>query len=417
MTRIPVAYIRRSTADAGNPGDVSREVQEQAIRDLAAKDGHNGDVRLYVDWARSADEEKEARRTAFTAMLTAVERGEVSIIYSYALDRLYRSMRTFVRLTDAAKAHDVRIVTQREGVLGGDRSPMALAFAQITAVFSELELNTAKARSQAVAARRVSRGDHFGKPPYGSQTVREADGRVALVPDPEQPIEPLLAAVREAGSVLGACKLIEARGIPAPYGGKAWSTASLTLILQREAPELVNRIGPSGRRQPSRALLGQLVKCHCGQTMTPDSRGGLYCYKGTRGGVKAHGPYHVSERALLPWIVAEAGRLQVPVDVAEVGDQSAERAALEAEREQLGDKLLARLWSSDKIAARAAAIDAELDALDDAQTLQEVPQAIDWAWQPAALGEALRAMWRHVQLNRDMRPVAAEWRKPEWRRA
>ena len=43
-----------------------------------------------------------------------------------SLDRLYRSMRTFLRLTDAARKHGVRIVTLREGVLGGDESPMAV---------------------------------------------------------------------------------------------------------------------------------------------------------------------------------------------------------------------------------------------------------------------------------------------------
>jgi hypothetical protein len=75
--RHPVAYIRRTTADAGNPGDVSREVQESAIRSLAHKDGFNGSVRYFVDWTRSADEEKTARCTAYAELLREIEAGRV----------------------------------------------------------------------------------------------------------------------------------------------------------------------------------------------------------------------------------------------------------------------------------------------------------------------------------------------------
>ncbi len=78
MDRSPAAYIRRSFADSESPGDISRDVQESAIREMAHRDGYNGDVVWYVDWARSADEEKEAKRTAFRAMLAAVEAGKVA---------------------------------------------------------------------------------------------------------------------------------------------------------------------------------------------------------------------------------------------------------------------------------------------------------------------------------------------------
>ncbi|MFH1474440.1 MAG: recombinase family protein, partial [Chloroflexota bacterium] len=132
MQRYPIAYLRRSSADASDPGDVSREAQEAAVRELARRDGHNGELRTLTDWDRSADEAKESKRAGFLAMLAAIERGECEVVYAASLDRLYRSMRTFVRLTDAARAHDVRIVTLREGVLGGDGSPMAQAFAEIT---------------------------------------------------------------------------------------------------------------------------------------------------------------------------------------------------------------------------------------------------------------------------------------------
>ena len=161
MQRYPIAYLRRSSADANNPGDVSLEAQGAAIRELAHRDGYDGEVRILTDWDRSADDAKEGRRAGFLAMLAAIDRGEVDVVYAASLDRLYRSMRTFVRLTDAAKVHGTRIVTLREGVLGGDGSPMAQAFAEITAVFSGLELRTTKARAAVAMAVRRERGDRI----------------------------------------------------------------------------------------------------------------------------------------------------------------------------------------------------------------------------------------------------------------
>jgi DNA invertase Pin-like site-specific DNA recombinase len=412
MIRIPVAYIRRSTADAGNPGDVSREVQEEAVKALAHRDGHNGDVRLFVDWARSADEEKELRRTAFRDMLAAVERGEVSIIYAYSLDRLARSTNTFARLLKAAKDRNVRVVTQREGDLSDTGNPTSWAFGFLVSFFAEFELRMAKARAAAVAERRTARGDHFGKAPYGFRLVRESGGRVTFVRDPRQPLEAVLDAVRGSGSILGAARRLEAAKIPAPYGGKAWSTASLVKIIERHAPELLPRRGPSGRRQPTSKMLAQLVKCHCGQVMTPKP-GGLYCYRGQKAGAPVHGPFGVSERKLLPWIKSTAERF-APKGMAPRGtDTAGRRAALMEQRERLGWAVTDGLLTREKAADKAAEIDKALEALEAVQDAVQVPERVDWdRWDHAAINTYLRTIWDHVQLGPDMQPVIVDWRIP-----
>ena len=270
MQRYPIAYLRRSSADATDPGDVSREAQEAAVRELARRDGYTGDVRTLTDWDRSADEAKEGRRAGFLAMLAAIERGECDVVYAASLDRLYRSMRTFVRLTDAAKAHDVRIVTLREGVLGGDGSPMAQAFAEITAVFSGLELRTTKARAAGTMAVRRGCGDHIGRVGYGYQIARNDAGAIVAAPDPTRPLGPIVDAVRDGGSILAGCKLLRLRGIPAPDGGSMWGSTTLRRIIERAAPELIPAAGPTGRRQPTHAALAQLLVCHCGHVLTPE---------------------------------------------------------------------------------------------------------------------------------------------------
>lgn len=425
-TRYPIAYVRRSSADADNPGDVSREAQEAAIRDLAHRDGHNGDLRVLVDWDRSADEAKESKRTAFLAMLAAIEAGEVSAVYAASLDRLYRSIRTFVRLTDAAKRHGVRIVTAREGVLGGDGSPMAQAFAEITAVFAGLELRTAKARASGALAVRQARGDHIGRAGYGYMLARNDAGAIVTVPDPEHPLAPILDAVREAGSILGACKLLTARGVPVPGKPRTngdrplWHPTPLRRIIERNAPELVPPSGPSGRRTPTHSALGQMLVCHCGHVLTPEpSRKGYRCTNGNRRGREAHGAMWVTEAAILPALQAEAAHLRVPgnrTHMAETVD--GRREAIRARLARYAELYAEGTHNRERYDAEKARANRDLAALAAETTAVAIPAAIDWTWPPETLNTVLRALWAEVRLDRTMRvpgPEAFDWHVPEWR--
>jgi DNA invertase Pin-like site-specific DNA recombinase len=431
MQRYPIAYLRRSSADATDPGDISREAQETAVRELARRDGYNGELRILADWDRSADEAKEGRRTGFLAMLAAIDRGECDVVYAASLDRLYRSMRTFVRLTDAAKANGTRIVTLREGVLGGDGSPMAQAFAEITAVFSGLELRTTKARAAGAMAERRKRGDYIGRAGYGFRLARNEAGAIVPAPDPDRPLEPVLAAVRETGgNILAACKLLNARGVPVPQGPSAerrlngsghWHPWPLRKIVERNAPELVPPRGASGRRTPTNALLAQLLVCHCGHVLTPEKaeagrwrRAAYRCTVGNRIGREAHGPVFVTEAAVLPWIKEEVARLRTPDAVTLAAGNDALRAQLTGRLERAHELYIAGLITRERHAAEGAAVTAELDRLGDAEAVVAVP-AIDWTWAPRDVNAILRAIFSRIDLGPDLRPVSAVWTVPEWR--
>ena len=135
--------MRRSSADANNPGDVSRDVQEAAVRDLAHRDGHNGDLVMFVDWSKSASEEKSSKRTRYADMVARIEAGEVSDVYAYALDRLNRSLILSARFAKACEAMDVRIVTQREGEVRQDTPAEWLRWTMLAA-FGDYELRQAR---------------------------------------------------------------------------------------------------------------------------------------------------------------------------------------------------------------------------------------------------------------------------------
>lgn len=419
MERYPIAYLRRSSADANNPGDVSREAQEAAIRELARRDGYAGEVRLLADWDRTADEAKKGRRAGFLAMLAAIDRGEVDVVYAASLDRLYRSMRTFVRLTDAAKAQNVRIVTLREGVLGGDGSPMAQAFAEITAVFSGLELRTTKARAAGAMAVRRSRGDHIGRVGYGYLLARNDAGAIVAALDPAHPLEPIIAAMRDAGSILAGCKLLRARGVPAPDGGSMWGSTTLRRIIERAAPELIPVAGPTGRRQPSNAVLAQLLVCHCGHVLTPEGNRDAYrCTLGNRLGREVHGPIWVSENTVLPWVKDEVARLRTPDADTLAAGNTAVRSALAGRMERAHELYIAGAITRERHATEAASVAAELDRLGHAETVVAIP-AIDWTGDPRSINAILRAIFSRIQLGPDLRPLpypdGFTWTVPEWR--
>ena len=413
MTRHPAAYLRRSYVDPGNPGDISREAQREAVRRLAHRDGHNGNLREYDDWGVSADVAKAGKRTAYAQLLADMDAGTVSAVYAFDVDRLYRDPRDLMRLQDAASRHGVRVVTTAGDLpIGEGGDPAGEAFAFIGAVFGRMELQKSKKRNRAAIEARRARGDVFGHAPYGYRHVKDAAGRIVREVDPSQPVQPILEAVREAGSILGAVKLLNARKIPSPTG-KRWHTSALTRVVEAHAPELLPRKGASGRRQPVNALLGQLLRCHCGHVLTPNRvRGQYWCYEGHRQGREAHGKWNVTEAALVPWVQAEAARFR-PSGKVRRGSTDARRSALLAEREDVGIAFTRRMISLEAAEARQAEIDTALASLEAAVEAVQLPEGIDWErWGAADINAVLRTYWHAVQLGDDMLPVRAEWRLP-----
>jgi DNA invertase Pin-like site-specific DNA recombinase len=428
----PAAYLRRSYVDPDSPGDISREAQRATVRKLATADGHNGNLVEYDDWGVSADVAKAAKRTAYARLLADMEAGEVSAVYAFDVDRLYRDPRDLIRLQDAAARHRVRIVTTAgELAIGDGDDPSAEAFAFIGSVFGRMELQKAKKRNRATIAARRIRGDDFGHAPYGYRRERQDDGRSVFVRDPAEPIEPVIDAFLEAGSFGGAAKILNARGIPTNRGGP-WAGNVVNRIVRRERPGLAPR-GRGERRVAPRGshLFSRVLRCHCGQLLTPrvtrhNTRYGSYgpyvsyqCHRGRYDAVH-HRPYMVSEASILSWAKAEAARLRVPHAGERVGtgaeDASERRRAAIARRERAAALFLEGDIDREAFEAEKARAILELDQLDEAETGTPIPSAIDWDAPPATVNAVLRAMWRHVELDAAMQPVQAEWIRPEWRR-
>lgn len=370
------------------------------------------------DFARSGGTTR--RRPDYKRLLEAIESGSTKVIYSYSLSRLSRSVSDFAALLALCKAHRVTIRLHTEGTIDYTTAT-GKAYANMAATFAEMERDLAQERNASVVAARIARGDYVGQAPFGT---RVAQGQL-LKREGEDPAA-VIAAFREAGSFVGAAKLLNARGVPSRQGKSdrpRWGHGTVADILRRAAPadlSLPLAVPRARAKSIQDATLAGLLLCRCGATLTPRKQtgamavSGYYCSRSSRS--PDHGRMYVAESALLPWVQEEAAHLCIPGDTLEIrAKASARRVDLEARRRRIVSAFL------DGVIDRADR-DEQLHRTDDALareaaavTSTQIPRDVDWTAPPAALNSFLRALWVHVELTPDMKPIAAVWQQPEWR--
>lgn len=445
-----VGYMRRSHDDNG--GQLSREDQEVAIAGLAAMHGVTVTPdHIYADWGRSggdAPEDAMKHRPKFRAMVRAVERGEVSYVLALRLDRLGRGQSALGTLWAAAEKTKTRIVTRDEGDLSDADDPTKWLTRHMLAGFAEYYLKEQKRKAARTLAFQKRRRDDLGLPAYGYSRVREpappgTKGRVHDVLTDADAIAQVLDAYREAGSYLGAAKRLTAARVPVPmashtrldgkpygdgrYADARWAAKSVRDIVMREAPTLAPR-EPFQRRAPVKRprLFAGLLRCHCGHLMTPGgseaARSWSYFCNVAHGDADHVRPYTVSEKRVLAWAIQEAAHLRVPVDAYTTAGMNveAERTRLTEQRRRAGVVYQAGGMADDEYLTVLAGIDADLRALAEVEAAVKVnvPASIDWTADVRRLNEALRTLWRHVDMavvDDRLTPVSATWLVPEWR--
>lgn len=407
-----IAYLRKSSAPSKHTRTVSFEIQEEEVRALASR---NGDTltKIMSDWGRSGGSTK---RPDYQDLLAKVDAGEVSVIYSFSLSRLSRSLIDFADLLERCKRHGVKIRLVQEGEIDWS-SATGRAFANMAMVFAQFERELASERNTAAVAERRSRGDHLGQAPYGwtvvgGKLVRRRDE------DPER----IVAAFREAASFAGAATLLNEWGVPTRRQGTKWNHSVVSDILRQQGPADL-KVAITRKRPKAAALAGAyfagLLRCPCGGTLTPrkddgapSGVSGYYCSRAYR---ERHPKMHVSERVILEWAKDEAGHLRVPYDqvaLAKKADRELER--VERRRTMVLDTYFEEKMSKADRDARLSALDKERDRLLARSTTAIIP-AVPWNKTPQVVNGVLRALWDHIELDVQLRPVGADWLVKEWR--
>ena len=418
--RHPAAYLRRS-----QEGGITKDDEVRALKALAVREGYNGSLEWFDDWGHSADESKDAQ-TELARLMADMRADKISTVLAGKMDRLARSVAVFARFAAVASEHNVRLVTVQEGDLSEkavDDDPFRWGSRQFMVTMAEMELRTIKSRIKRAKAVQTKRGDTFGLPGYGYRVVHDPEtGRVHHVRDNPCPADAVVEAYKEAGSIMGAGKLLQARGIPAPKGGEKWGQSTLAKIILREAPELLPRKSrTASRRTPTNHPFAQLIACTCGATMTPNGRRRqMYCPWGHRLGSIAHGTTTVPESTIRAWVEAELDHLELEGDTVETRERNEHRrAAVEARLEKVredwyADRIDRKRWVAEQ--ARAAA---DLDALDSTEKVMVELPPVDDLWNgsypPATVSKILRSVFVRIDLDKNMIPVSATWRNPDLR--
>jgi hypothetical protein len=215
------------------------------------------------------------------------------------------------------------------------------------------------------------------------------------------------------GAIQAAARLLNQRNVPTRTG-RPWAASSVRVMLDREAPELLPVRRRKGRTSSAFRFSGLLRCSHDGALLTGRTYRGLYiayaCRKAPTDPTHPR-PFTIAEPAVLAWAIDEAARLRVPLDAYPEGD-GFDRDEYEARRRRIivtfMDGLIGREERDERLEALA-------DQAERVTRLVDVPQTIDWTMRPENLNPALRALWRYVELGRDLRPVKAEWTVKEWR--
>lgn len=389
--RAPVAYIRRSSKSRTDPGDISREFQTETVRALAGDDANL--VILDGDWGKSAATDETDKRLAFLELLASVERGEVSTLYAYATDRLARSVRWAAQLLDACEKAGTTIVTSEGRFAPGD--DMARQMFQFSAITNEAYSRQAKRKRQATLSRQRARGQKLGQPYYGG------------IPGEDLPA--VLAAFDRMGSLSATARELNRLGVKSRRGH--WAHSTVQRILAREG--LVPAVGVKGAKHRMPHLFARLLRCHCGHLMTGSRRSdGSTIYRCLRAETSLdHERKSVAEAIVLRWAIEEVARLRPPAEPVTMIDLETERHELTTRLERIGKAFVAGVMSEADMLRDKAEIDDALTRLALQSQAVQVPP-FEWNHEPYEVNLALRALWSHVQLGPDLRPLHAEWLVP-----
>jgi DNA invertase Pin-like site-specific DNA recombinase len=400
----PVAYLRKSKVTSKR--HVSWEVQEQEVRALAAQHG-DAEPLLLSDWSRSGRGSKTRFRADYLRLKSMIAAGQVSVLYSYSLSRLARSLKEYVDLAELCQAHAVTIRLAREGSLDYSTTAGRL-LVHVLAAAAQAEAEWGGERSADSVRVRLDRGDYIGIPPYGTKRV---DGK--LITNPDEPIALIIDAFEAAGSCYGAARLLNAAGSRTRRGAM-WSSKVIGDVLEREGVTYRRRPRPGVKAKADWALYRLLI-CPCGNVMTAmDKRSPRYtCYKARH--VPDHPkPFGISESKLMPWIRAEAAHLRTPDPIEMTQRDEHKRESLTNRRARILDNYEDGHIDRGQRDVKLGLVDEALERLDRRTEVVAVP-TLDWTWPPAQLNAVLRAMWSHVQLDELLRPSCAVWLVPEWR--
>ena len=225
-----IALYARKSIEREN--SISCETQLEYCKSMIKPDEQTEKVVTFVDNGFSGG---NVDRDGFQKMMRQVERGKISKIIVYRLDRISRSLSDFVNILNTLKKYNVKFISSQE--LFDTSSPYGEMIVKILMIFAEFERQSIIERVTQAYAHRSEMGFYMGgRKPYGftlTDTIIHNIKTKMLSPVAEE-IEQL-KYIFEAYSVPGITlrrlmdNLIDNDILPTDG---SWSTGKLSTILK-----------------------------------------------------------------------------------------------------------------------------------------------------------------------------------------
>ncbi len=218
-------YCRVST-DMQVQHGLSLDAQQEEIKRYAADRGWIVEE-IFVDGGFSA---KNTDRPAFQRMTRAIKDsdGSIAAVLVTMLDRLTRSLRDLCSVNeDLLEPFGCNLVAIRDGI--NTFEPVSKMLLPFLAIIGQIERQNTGERVRATIKHIHDQGGHYGKVPFGFQTVKE--GKLSkLVPDPvTHPwLEKAIAWYREGVPMAEVARRLNEVGIKPRYGQlREWTVSKI----------------------------------------------------------------------------------------------------------------------------------------------------------------------------------------------
>lgn len=225
-----IALYARKSIEREN--SISCETQLEYCKAMIKPDEQQEKIVTFIDNGYSGG---NVDRAGFQKMMRQVERGNISKIIVYRLDRISRSLSDFVNILNTLKKYNVKFISSQE--LFDTSSPYGEMIVKILMIFAEFERQSIIERVTQAYAHRSEMGFYMGgRKPYGftlTDMIIHNIKTKKLLPIPEE-IEQL-KYIFEAYSVPGVTlrrlmdNLIDNNILPTDG---SWSTGRLSTILK-----------------------------------------------------------------------------------------------------------------------------------------------------------------------------------------
>lgn len=199
--------------------------------ELCKQEIGDDEYKVYIDRGFSG---KNTDRPKFIEMMNDINRGLISRVTVYKLDRLSRSILDFANMIETFKAHNVGFQSTRERF--DTTTPMGNAMLGIIMVFAQLERETIQLRVKDSYYARMSKGAYDAQAPYGYEKEKVlvlGKTMSSITPEPiaAQIVQNVFKEYAYSNKSLGQlAKGLNKEGVQSPAGAY-WDSCKLSRIM------------------------------------------------------------------------------------------------------------------------------------------------------------------------------------------